>query len=102
MFKEILFEKIALLAGAQLAPLHILQISIEADLAERDHDLYFSQSCKLAVKKMRTLEQLFRKWLVVGRSAAHRGGNVQIFQPEPVIAVRGVGLTCKSGFIQHR
>src|ERR1022692_4334369 len=51
---------------------------------------------------MRTLQQLLRKRLVGGWSAADRGCDVQIFQRESIVAIGGVGLIGESGFIEHR
>ena len=46
--------------------------------------------------------QLLRQRLVIGRSAADRGGDIEVFQFKAVITGIGSGLIGKSGLVEDR
>src|SRR5579864_3669462 len=82
------------------ATLQVVQVCIEGDLPQNYHNFHVRQSGKFAIKKCSTISNLFRRWLVLGRSAAHSSSNVGIDKLEPVFATYGRRLRCESSFVQ--
>src|SRR5246127_394844 len=96
------FEEVRLAAEKQASSLKLIQIGVETDPAKRDYDFHFFQSGKFAIEKDGTLCQFLRQGLIVGWRASDRGGDVQIFEFQSVIAVGRSGLVGKSSLIEHR
>src|SRR5277367_2536104 len=96
-----MFKNVRCTTGQQSAALHVVQIRVETDLPQGDYNPYVFESRNFAIEKSRALGQFLRQRLVVGRSAADRRGDVEIGQPEPVVAVVGGGLIGESRFVQH-
>ena len=61
------------------------QVGVEADLAQRDDDADARERGDLGVEMRQTTDDLFRRWLVVGRRAAHGGGDERVAQPQAVV-----------------
>lgn len=95
------FEKIRLAGGQHLLALQVIQIGIESDFAQGDDDIYFAQSSDFPIEKRRAVGKFLRHGLVRRWSTAHGGRNIKVLQLETVVAISGVGLVGKSGFIQH-
>src|SRR5580693_8465337 len=83
-------------------PFEVVEISIEANPAKRDHDPHILEALYFAIQIRSALRQLLRKRLVIGRSAAYRRRDVEAFQLKAILAIGRGGLVGKAGFIQNR
>src|SRR5258707_8992080 len=95
-----MFEEVTLFAGKRAAALQVVQVCIEADLAQRNHHFDFFESRNFTVKKLRALCELLRQRFVVGRSAADGGCDVEVLQLQTVVAIGCGGLINKTGFVE--
>src|SRR5215472_1433318 len=96
-----MFEEVRLAGGQHSQPFEIVEVGVEPDLPQGDHYFHPLQSCELAVQKYRALGEFSRQRLVVGRSATHCCGDVQIFQLETVVAISSVRLISESRLVEH-
>src|SRR5215469_5101120 len=97
-----MLEDINLLSLKLPFALQGIQISIEPDLPQCDDHLGVLQSRKFLVEIRCAVPEFLGKGFVVRRSTAYGGRDVEIAKHESVVAVRGVRLTRKSGFVEHR
>ena len=92
-------KKVELLAGNLASALEVIEISIEADSSQRHHNSQILEAIHFAIEIRRTIREFLWQRLVIGGSTAHGGGDVQIFQLESIVAMRGVWLIGKTSFI---
>src|ERR1019366_9421107 len=93
-------EQQARFARKQSSAFGMRQISVERDLAQRNHYLDIPQDVHFTVQILRTICQFSRKRLVIWWSAADSGGNVTVDQPQSVVTMIGVGLRSESDSVQ--
>jgi hypothetical protein len=84
------------------APLKIVQIGVKPDSSQSHYHLQILQSFQLAVEKCGALRQLLAQRLIVGRSAARRGGNIQILQCKAVVTPGCGRVIGEAGLVQYR
>src|SRR5437868_7617953 len=78
----------------------MIEVAVEGNFAQHEHDLQLLQSFHLAIKKRRAVSELLSGRLVVRRSATSNGGDVDIAQLQAIAAVSGRGLRGKAHFVQ--
>src|ERR1035438_5809107 len=86
--------------GEQSGTFGMPQISVEGDLAQRNHHLHIPQYRQFAIQILRTVCQLVGERLVIRRSAADRSRDVAVVEFESVVTMIGVGLRSKSNLVQ--
>lgn len=64
-------------AGDDAARFHDSQVSIEGDLTQGDDHLDVAQRVQFALQERPAVAEFFRQWLIAGRRAAGRGGDVK-------------------------
>src|SRR5579872_1456522 len=69
----------------QSAADEVVDISVECDAAQCDHNLYMRKKCDLAIKPDSAVCQFLACWFVVRRSAASAGRDVGIVKLQPII-----------------
>ncbi len=94
--REVVFyavaEAVSGLALDRAATFQIIEVSVEADVAEGDDDADIFQKVQFPIKKSRTIGDLFGSGLVLRRGAADGGGDVGVGESESVVAVLARGL----------
>src|SRR5579863_44200 len=96
-----MLKNVGLPAGELAASFQVIEIGVKANPAQRDYDFHVLQTLHFTIQIGSAVRQLLWKRLVVGRSTANRGRDVNIFQLQPVITISRIGLVGKSGFKQH-
>src|SRR5260370_16944979 len=96
-----MFEEVPLFAGKRAAALQVVQVCIEADLAQRNHHFDFFESRNFTVKKLRALCELLRQRFVVGRSAADGGCDVEVFQLQTAVPIASSSLITQTRLTEY-
>src|SRR4029077_10501144 len=89
------------LAGDQVLSPEIVEISLESNSSQRNNDAQIFQSFEFAFQKRGAVGKFLRQRLIVRRSAACRGSDVEAGQHLAVAASGCSGLTGESGFVQY-
>ncbi len=77
------------------------QVVVEGEFSERHYDPDALEPFKFLDQESPAVQRLLARRLVIGRRAAHRGGDVAIAQAQPVVAFDGLRLAGKSGAIER-
>src|ERR1700676_56083 len=81
------------------APLENVEVGIPRDFAESKNGAGL-QNLEFALQVASAVQHFLRQRLVVGRSAAARGGNVDALQAQTVVAAHRSWLVSEAGFVQ--
>src|ERR1700716_1135076 len=81
-------------------PFQIIEIGIKSDFPECYQNRGIFQSLKFSLEIWGTIRKLLRERFVVGGSAAHGRGDVEIFEYQTVFAIGRAGLAGEPGFVE--
>src|ERR1039458_5254238 len=90
-------KSISRLAPQDIVPLQVIEIGIEANLAQRYHNFDILQYAHFAIEEGRAISEFRGQRLVAGRRAANGRGDVAAHQLQSVVAMLGIWLRCEIG-----
>src|SRR5579863_6828825 len=96
-----MLENVGLPVAQLVAPFEVIEICIEANPSQSNHDLHISETLQLTIQVGSAVRQLLRQRLIVGRSTANRRGDVDVVELESVQTIGRVWLIGKTSLVQH-
>src|ERR1019366_8710903 len=94
-------ESISCLVPQDAVPLQVIEIGIEANLAQRNHNFDILEDAQFAIEEGRAISEFRGQRLVAGRRAANGRGNVTVHQLQSVVAMLGIWLRCEANLVQN-
>src|ERR1035437_10434348 len=94
-------KSISRLAPQDIVPLQVIEIDIEANLAQRYHNFDILQYVQFAIEEGRAVSEFRGQRFVAGRRAANGRGDVAAHQLQSVVAMLGIWLRCEANLVQN-